>query len=1552
MSKNRKTAALILLAAILVFTLPLVPFATPVLAQGAGGNLGPNNGVDTIKWAPELYPNWKYRIKLNVSEPGVANRVNEPVNIYLTFNDNQAKLNSFRVMMYNSSGWFNVTTQVWNYTLYQPSGFVKSATITFLVNMTKSQSSVYYLYYTDQAVPSIQYKSFVTCSNGSFKSPNTNIDIRYTDITAQTYRAQVAWEYGYLTDFWVNNLDLIGEYYRRTYPIEVGAITDFNNVWAQEALRLPYNDKAELVEFTSGPIFTRIALNKTTTYYTGYPTVIYRVWTFYPNYWTLDVNVKFTYTEYYLVYSRLFHNGSRTYYPSLEYEDNVIDGATITLKYYQGGQNYTKTATINSFGGTEGLQVSLTIPYWYAVYKSTFAYSCIPASGSEVNYFYYYDADSKQNPYNYGAAGWAYYGTPISTAKSWSARIVYTPHEGQSNSSFAEIDYLKIYNPLNVQKFSAEYYRDNQVYFKLVDYSNNPVADVKLQLYNVSGSQFVGNSTTNSSGVALYTKLYDYTYNLTVWYDIGGSERNIASVSSLSFTANYTRTASFKIDCSVNLARIKLLEGKFGEPLYNYTIIINSTTNSLNLTVISDDYGWHNISLPITPNSLYGITVKNPAGVLKADNISVVDIKIVTLIIVNVTEPDALTSLTIVSYSIQIYPGTNPAGRSTPSQLPVEIYWGDSLTFTVEFKNLTGNTGITDASTRNWSIYYENMTLVSAGSATHWIDGKYNFTLSSSDYGNSWGKTLYLKIEFKRIGCVTPPVLTIQVNVKAWDTSISTSPVNSAWAYWRENITILVNYYSNLTDSLLDLSYGTLFTAYVSGVDYTGYFSNYPNNNGTVTLSLNLTNQGLGVYTVIITASLTHYISKQVSLQLYIVPLPTYGSWSSTSLYMYDSGGVNFLKGAFAEDVPITVEAYSNATQNHPSEPLIGGVAIYVWEKGAGQLNEAGAGLYNGTLTLTGLTSEDEGIYTLTVIVRLENRTELEFYINLEVIQSWTTKLTLIARNPEGSIPWGNNITLTFKYECIENPRNGLTLEGAGLSFEWPTGYWYYVDKGAGLYDIILNSSAYSITGNTRDILLTKTVSMSKQYYASNISTVAIGITRIPGIVNLYVGEVKNPSEFYVIALENKTVNLDFIVYSSYSIFNNQPIKGANLIAVIKPRSGGDWNITAILPEIEPGVYRLTINSTQIQRVVNEPYYLSISIYAQKDNYIQQLSPQEFYFTLRPIKVASSIIKIEGGKIEGSLITANAGEQVILRFKVEDSDHSLSITSATVTALLQSGSQTLKSYSARHIGGGVYEFTISTTELDGSYTLILEVSAGDNYSTLTVAYTLQVIVPFPLMLLVIIAAASAVSIPLGYKGVKYYQWVKKPIQVKKILTSIDYIKKMKSFKITSPISREENIKSKLEKILLDPSYEGLRGYIAPPVTKIDSVSESSTIYSELSNRVNQLLPELSSAEKSSLIQELINLPPDERELLLKSIVEERGGKTESKLEEEFKQIESAVSKPSMDSHSKILDELSRMVSEGLITEEEKQILSLELADLPVEEQNKFLERLKSRGEGE
>lgn len=682
---------------------------------------------------------------------------------------------------------------------------------------------------------------------------------------------------------------------------------------------------------------------------------------------------------------------------------------------------------------------------------------------------------------------------------------------------------------------------------------------------------------------------------------------------------------------------------------------------------------------------------------------------------------------------------------------------------------------------------------------------------------------------------------------------------------------------------------------------------------------------------------------------MYVLPVPTYGSWSSTPLYMYDSGGVNVLKGALNESIPITVEAYSNATTSFPSEPLLGGTGVYVWEKGSDYLSENSSGFYNGTVTLTDLTPDDEGLYILAVIISLDNRTPLEFYIQLEVIKSWSTQLTLISRSPAGSVPWGNNITFTIKYACSETPRTGLVLDAANLLFDWPAGYWYYISKGNGLYDVILNSSAYNIPSNTSDILLTKTFTASKQYYSFANLTTSISITRIPALVNIYVDGVKNPTEFTIVILDNKTITVDFKVFSTASIFNNQPVTGANLTAVIKPRSGGDWNLTVNLIEIEPGVYRLIINSTQIQPVVNTFYELALDIYANKDNYLQLITPQTFNFILKPIQVGSTILSVEGGRIEGSLITINQGEQLILRFRVEDLDHSLVITGATVTASLISGGETLKSYSAQNIGGGVYELNISTGDLEGSYTLTVEFNAGDNYLSLTAQYTFQVITPFPLMLVVLISAVSAVSIPVGYKGFRYYQWVRKPEQVKKILTSIDYIKKMKNFNIASTVTREANINAKLERLLADPLYADLKDFILKPVAKIDLTGVSSSLYAQVSDEVNRLLPWLSEAERTSLINELLTLPPDEREVLLKSMIEEQQSKLPSeKFEAEKPLISEEILEPTVTAQDRIMEELSRMVKDGLITEEEKNILAVELADLPVEEQNKFLEKLKSR----
>lgn len=1559
MPKNKKASALMLLLLLMAVSFPLMQLIPPASAQGAGGNLGPNNGEETAQWAPELYPQWRYRIKLNVSEPNKVSRINEPVNVFLSFTDNKAKINSFRVMMYNSSGWFNVTTQVWNYTLYQPSGYTKTATVTFLANITKSQSSIYYLYYSDQTVPDIQYEPFVSATNGTFKSPNTNLDIHYTDIATQSYQAQVAWEYGYLLDFYVGGKDLVGEYYRKTYPVEVGAITDVNNAWREEVRNLPQSDQAQLVSFTSGPVFTRIALNKTTTY-SGYISVD-RVWTFYPDFWTVEATVSLTRDETTLIYSRIFHNGSKTYYSSLEGDDNnVIDNSVIEVKYYQSGRNTTRSAVIDGVGYTEKLQISgITTPYWYAVYKSGFAYSCVPAQGSEVNYFIYYDYTGA-NPYHYGSAGWGYYATPISTYKSWYGKMVYTPHAGQSNSSFADIDRNKIYNPLNVQNLGSEYYRENLVRFSLKDFSNNYLINATVQLYNSSASQPVGNSTSDMSGVAAFTKIFDaYTYNITVWYIIDGVERSVASVSGLSFTANYTRTASFEVDCNVNRVNIRLIEGVTGQPLYNYKIIINSTSNGINMIKLSDAYGWHNLTLPTSPSSIYGIDVRSPSDIPKTDNITSVDVKVVSTIIVNVTETAYVTSLSLYNYLVQISPGTAPGGRSSYSQIPVEIYWADTLTFTVEFRNVTGNSPITDATSANWAVYYSNSTLVSSGSASHWSDGRYNFTLSATQYGSTWGQTVTLKVDFTRTSCVSPPTLIIPIHVKSWATSVSTSPENYAWSYWRENITLNINYVStlNLTSGYLDISSGTSFTAYIEGAGYTGYFADHPLHNGTVILYLNLTNHGIGSYNLIIYASNTHYASQQITLQLAVQGVPTYGAWLSTELYQYDDMGLKAIRAAFDEAVPITVSAYSNSTQNYPSQPLISAQAVYNWDKGYGVLTEGDPGSYSASIPLTGLVSgEDDGNYTITIFILKDNCTPLQLYISIEILEKWPTQLTIVSRNPSGNVFWGNNLTLTVNYSCSLTPRNGLGLGDALLGFDWPSGYWSYVYSGNGIYDVTINSSAYNITGTNTDLLIPVTLSSSKQYYAPSSRETSIGIRRITSLVELYVDGVKDPPTFELIILENKTVLVDFRVLASQSIFQNQLISGANLTAVIKNSDSGVVLDNASLVETaQKGVYILRINSTELYSVVNAPYSIDLEIYAKKDNYEHVITPQTFKFTLRPINVKSVISELSGGKLEGTVISVNKGDQVKIKFMIEDSDHNLTLTDTLLTVTLRSGGQIVNTFQPTHLGGGVYEINISTSDLEGPYILTIEVDAGDNYSTLTTTYNLQVIPPLPVLLIAIIGAVSAAAIPLGYRGFRYYQWVKKPLTVKRILESLKYIKKMKNFNIVSPVTRASNIRSKLNQVLSEPALDSFKLYLGESALTLDAAKEGSSLYNELSNRISTALPGISDQEKRSLIDELIGLSVDEREFLLKSIVEERKLEKPSSKDNlsvdvagDMWQPETEKIIPPASAHPQVVEELDRLLKEGLITEQEKAILSVEILDMPVEEQIKFLNSLKDK----
>ncbi|MFX0101698.1 MAG: hypothetical protein ACFFCS_19190 [Candidatus Hodarchaeota archaeon] len=92
---------------------------------------------------------WLNRRKITITEPGLMDRDRDPVNVYLTFTGDEARNNSIRIAYYNGTGWNNVSSQVWNATMHSngSANFYDSCTVMFFVNITKSDTDVYYVYY-------------------------------------------------------------------------------------------------------------------------------------------------------------------------------------------------------------------------------------------------------------------------------------------------------------------------------------------------------------------------------------------------------------------------------------------------------------------------------------------------------------------------------------------------------------------------------------------------------------------------------------------------------------------------------------------------------------------------------------------------------------------------------------------------------------------------------------------------------------------------------------------------------------------------------------------------------------------------------------------------------------------------------------------------------------------------------------------------------------------------------------------------------------------------------------------------------------------------------------------------------------------------------------------------------------------------------------------------------------------------------------------------------------------------------------------------------------
>ena len=131
---------------------------------------------------------FRYRIEINITEPGVTTRENDPVTIWLSFDEGVHRENSTRIAKYEAGIWTKIPCQVWNWT--KSGSFITKCSITFMVSITKSQSVLYFVYYTDEIVndETAEYKTetgfSATCDGSSVIVDNGKIAVQLANQTA------------------------------------------------------------------------------------------------------------------------------------------------------------------------------------------------------------------------------------------------------------------------------------------------------------------------------------------------------------------------------------------------------------------------------------------------------------------------------------------------------------------------------------------------------------------------------------------------------------------------------------------------------------------------------------------------------------------------------------------------------------------------------------------------------------------------------------------------------------------------------------------------------------------------------------------------------------------------------------------------------------------------------------------------------------------------------------------------------------------------------------------------------------------------------------------------------------------------------------------------------------------------------------------------------------------------------------------------------------------------------------------------------------------------
>lgn len=145
---------------------------------------------------------YDYERKVTITEPGVQTRIDEPVEVYVTFDHGQCySKDSILVTYWNGSARNEVPSQVYNVSLWEDST-AKSATILWNINIGLDESKDYYIYYDKDG--EVASPNYVGLSLPKVENRGTSLNLATEYGTGDTIKVKAVYEGVEKNLVWVN----------------------------------------------------------------------------------------------------------------------------------------------------------------------------------------------------------------------------------------------------------------------------------------------------------------------------------------------------------------------------------------------------------------------------------------------------------------------------------------------------------------------------------------------------------------------------------------------------------------------------------------------------------------------------------------------------------------------------------------------------------------------------------------------------------------------------------------------------------------------------------------------------------------------------------------------------------------------------------------------------------------------------------------------------------------------------------------------------------------------------------------------------------------------------------------------------------------------------------------------------------------------------------------------------------------------------------------------------------------------------------------------------